>query len=108
MKKLSLILILPVFCTVLLSVFTFAHGGMDHVVGTVTAVTEHSLSVKTSDGSISTVELDGETKFIKGDAAATIKDVQIGSRVVIHAHKRDNALHAGEVKIGTNAARSQH
>jgi hypothetical protein len=108
MKKFSLILVLPVFCTVLLSVLTFAHGGMDHVMGTVTAVTDHSLSVKTGDGSISTVELDGETKFIKGDVAATIKDVQVGSRVVIHAHKHDNALHAAEVKIGTNAARSQH
>jgi len=27
--------------------------------------------------------------------------------VVITTHKHDNAIHAGEVKIGTNAARSQ-
>ena len=95
-------------CTLILSTLAFAHGGMEHVLGTVTAITEHSISVKTSDGTVTTVEFDGETKFIKGDAAATIKDVQMGSRVVIHAHKHDNSLHAAEVKIGTSAAPDQH
>jgi hypothetical protein len=86
----------------------FAHAGMEHVMGTVTAVTEHSLSVKTRDGAIKTVEFDGETKFVKGEAAATIKDIRVGSRVVIHAHNHDNALHAAEVQIGTDTAPSQH
>ena len=81
---------------------------MDHVLGTVTAITNHSLSVKTRDGAIKTVEFDGETKFVKGDAAATIKDVQVGNRVVIHADNHDNLLHAAEVRIGTDAAPGQH
>ena len=108
MKKLCVTLISALFCTLLLSSLTFAHGGMEHVMGTVTAITDHSLSVKTSDGVVTTVEFDGETKFIKGDAAATVKDVQVGSRVVIHAHKHDNSLHAAEVKIGKSAASRQH
>jgi len=53
------------------------------------------------------VEFDGETKFVKGDTAATAQDVEVGSRVVIHAHKHDNSLHAAEVRIGTNAGHSQ-
>jgi len=107
MKKLSWTLISALFCTLLLSLLTFAHGGMEHIMGTVTAVSEHSLSVKTSSGAVTAVEFDDETKFTKGDAAATAKDVQVGSRVVIHAHKHDNSLHAAEVKIGKAAPPAQ-
>jgi Domain of unknown function (DUF5666) len=105
MKKLSLVSIGALLLgAMLVSTLAFAHGGMDHVMGTVTAVTDHSVSVKNRDGAIQTVLFDGETKFVKGDAAATIKDVQVGSRVVIHAHKNGDTLHAAEVKIGTDAA----
>jgi Domain of unknown function (DUF5666) len=108
MKEHLLVLTLALTYALLLGTLAFAHGGMDHVVGTITAVTDHSLSVKTRDGAIKTVEFDGETKFVKGDAAATIKDVQVGSRVVIHAHNHDNTLHAAEVQIGTDTAATQH
>jgi Domain of unknown function (DUF5666) len=108
MKKTSLVLIQFLICTLLLGTLTFAHGDMEHILGTVTAITDHSLSVKARDGATKTVEFDSETKFVKGDGAATIKDVQVGSRVVIHAHKKDNSLHAAEVKIGTDAATGQH
>ncbi len=107
MKRTSFILIQLLICTLLLGTLTFAHGGMEHILGTVTAITDHSLSIKTRDGATKTVEFDSETKFVKGDAAATVKDVQVGSRVVIHAHTRDGSLHAAEVKIGTDAAPGQ-
>jgi hypothetical protein len=108
MKKTSFVLVQFLICALLLGTLTFAHGDMEHILGTVTAITDHSLSVKTRDGATKTVEFDSETKFVKGDGAATIKDVQPGSRVVIHAHKKDNSLHAAEVKIGTDAATGQH
>jgi len=96
MKKLTLILILTLFASTL----AFAHGNLAHVLGTVVAVTDHSLSVKTSDGSIKVVAFDAETRFIKGESTATAQDVAIGSRVVIHAHQNGDKLHAAEVKIG--------
>jgi hypothetical protein len=112
MKKLALTLTRILICSLvlgsLLGSMAFAHGGMEHILGTVTAITDHSLSVKTRDGAARTVEFDGETKFVKGDAPATIKDVQVGNRVVIHAHKNDNSLHAAEVRIGADAAKGQH
>ena len=107
-KKLSLTLISALLCALLLSVLTFAHGGMEHIMGTVTAISDHSLSVKTNNGAVTAVEVDSETRFTKGDAAATVKDVQVGSRVVIHAHKHDNSLRAAEVRIGEAAAPAQH
>ena len=103
MKRLFSMLSSALICSLLLGAVAFAHAGMEHVVGTVTAVTDHSLTVKTRDGAIKTVEFDGETKFVKGEAAATVKDVRVGSRVVIHAHNHDNALHAAEIQIGTDA-----
>jgi hypothetical protein len=108
MKKASLILIQLLICALLLGSLTFAHGDMEHILGTVTAIDEHSLSVKTRDGATKTVELDSETKFVKGDGAATIQDVRVGIRVVIHAHNKGNSLHAAEVKIGTDAPKDQH
>ena len=80
---------------------------MDHIMATVTGMTDRSLTVKTNDGAVMTVEFDGETKFIKGAAAASVKDIQVGSRVVIHAHEHGNSLHAAEVKIGTNTAQGK-
>jgi hypothetical protein len=108
MKKLSLTLISALFGALLLTVLTFAHAGMEHIMGTVTAISTHSLSVKTGNGAVTAVEFDSETRFMKGDAAATVKDVQVGSRVVIHAHKHDNSLQAAEVKIGKAAAPAEH
>jgi len=101
MKKLASILIL----TLLLSALAFAHGNLTHVLGTVVEIGDHSLSVKTTDGSVKVVAFDADTHFLKGASPATVKDVAIGSRVVIHAHQNGDKLHAAEVRIGTaNAA----
>jgi hypothetical protein len=108
MKRISLVSIQLLICTLLLGTLIFAHGGMEHVMGTVTAITDHSVSVKTRDGATKTVEFDSETKFVKGDAAATVKDVQVGGRVVIHAHSHDSSLRAAEVKIGADGAPGRH
>jgi hypothetical protein len=94
-------------CALLLSTFAAAHGNMDHVMGTVADVTSHSISVKTTDGTTKVVEFDRETKFLRGESAATATDVHVGDRVVIHAHKKDITLHAATVKIGAAKAAAQ-
>jgi len=95
MKKTSFALT----CTLLLTTFAAAHGGMEHVMGTVAEVTNHSISVKATDGSTQVVQFDQETKFLKGESPAVVSDVHVGDRVVIHAHKKDTTLHATEVKL---------
>ena len=94
-------------CALLLSTFAAAHGGMDHVMGTVSELTTHSISVKATDGSTTVVEFDQETKFLKGESPAVAGEVHVGDRVVIHAHKKDTMLHAAEVKIGAAKAATQ-
>jgi len=101
MKKLALILVM----TFLPNAVAFAHGNLLHVLGTVVQITDHSLTVKTSDGSVKVVAFDAETHFLRGGSPATAKDVLIGSRVVIHAHAHGEKLHAAEVKIGATVAK---
>jgi hypothetical protein len=49
------------------------------------------------------------TKFVRGTAEATQKDLKVGDRVVIHAMPMGDMLHATEVKIGVSAAaKPQH
>ena len=101
-KSLLLLLILS------LSLLVFAHGDMEHVLGTVVKISDHSLSVKVSDGTITVVLFDDQTRFLKGSSSATLKDIKIGTRVVIHASKHEDSLHAIEIKIGTNANTTKH
>jgi len=81
----------------------YAHGGHDHIMGTVTAVTENRLDVKTREGKAVTIRLTGETKYEKDTKPATLKDLKPGMRVVVDAEKDKEAFVAKEVKIGSAA-----
>ncbi|GAA3771629.1 DUF5666 domain-containing protein [Terriglobus aquaticus] len=78
----------------------YAHNGMEHIMGTVTAISSSNITVKTMEGKTQTVALAPETKVIKASAAAVSKDIKVGDHVVIHAAKKGNVLTAAEVKIG--------
>jgi len=99
MKKLACLLVM----TFSLGSLALAHGNLEHVLGTVVQITDHSLSVKTADGSVKVVAFDAETHFLKGTSPATAKEIQVGSRVVIHAHRNGDNLHAAETKIGNTS-----
>lgn len=62
-----------------------AHGGEEHVIGTLAQVTPASITVKTTAGKLVTVSVAPESKFLKNKAGATLTDLQVGNRVVIHA-----------------------
>ena len=100
MKKTAL----RVLISLSLSLLAYAHGDLEHVLGTVVKITDQALSVKVGDGTVKVVMFDEETHFLKGNATSTVKDVVVGSRVVIHARKHGDSLHAVEVKIGTSTA----
>ena len=83
-----------------------AHRGGQHVMGTVKSVDDKSLTV-TSKGTEVTIQLDDSTKFEKGGAAASSKDLSPGDRVVVHAKRVDAGLKADVVKIGLSRARQR-
>ncbi len=105
MNRRSLIAGLLLICS---SVLLHAHGGMIHVMGTVTTITETSITVETADKKSVEVQLTGETTFLNGSAPATRKDVKVGDRVVIHAAKVKEALQAHEVRFSPAAAVPSH
>ena len=78
----------------------YAHNGMEHVMGIVTAMTDSNISVKTMNGTVQTVVLTKDTKFLTGDAAITMKEIKVGDHIVIHATKKEGKLVAVEVKVG--------
>jgi hypothetical protein len=72
-------------CISLVAAATLAHGGEEHVIGTVAKVAPDSIAVKTAANKMVTVAVAPETKFMKAKAAAKIADLNVGDRVVIHA-----------------------
>jgi hypothetical protein len=97
-----------VVTVVLFAMLGFAHGNDKHVMGTVTQISQDSVKVQTTANTVVEVMITADTKFMKGTAAATQRDVQVGDRVVIHAMPmKDGMLMAHTVQIGVAKAAAQ-
>jgi hypothetical protein len=81
----------------------FAHGGFDHVTGTVAAVSGNVLTVKTTKGNVD-VKLDDKTEISKGDVKALASDLKPGVRVVVDIPEGSKDKIAHSVKVGAAAA----
>lgn len=93
-----------VFC--LLSIVLFAgllHAHGDPIMGTVTAVTNDTLTVKDKDNKPVVIMLEKDTKYLINDKPAKKADLKTGVRVVIDAHMdtKMKMYSAEEVNIGT-------
>jgi hypothetical protein len=86
-----------------LSLMAFAHGQEKHVMGTVTSISDTSITVETTAKKSVTVDVSDKTKFEKSGAAAVLKDLKIGDKVVIHADVSGDKLVAHEVYFGAKA-----
>jgi hypothetical protein len=84
-----------------LSVMALAHGNEKHVMGKVTSMSDNSITVETTSKKSVTVEVNDKTKFEKSGAPATLKDLKVGDKVVIHADVSGDKLVANEVDFGT-------
>ena len=88
-----------------LSGAVFAHGGFDHVMGTVVKSSGNVLTVKTAKGDVD-VKLDEKTELTQGDHKALTADLKPGVRVVIDIPEGSKDKIAHSVKIGAAAAAS--
>jgi len=84
----------------LLAAQIFAHGGFEHVQGTVVKVDNNVLTVKTTKGDVA-VKLNAKTEITKEDHAAKVVDLTAGARVVVEVPEDDKTMTAHSVKIGT-------
>ena len=92
-------------CICVLTAAAWAHGGEEHIMGTVSKVEQNSITVKTTGTKTVTVAVVSTTKFIKNKAAAKIADLKVGDRVVIHATEAtEGKLVANTVEFSSAAA----
>ncbi len=77
-----------------------AHG--DPIMGTVTAVTNDTLTIKDKDNKPVVIMLDKGTKYVMNEKPAKKADLKAGVRVVIDAHMdtKMKMYSAEEVSIG--------
>jgi hypothetical protein len=90
-------------CVPLIAGVIFAHNGMEHVMGKVKAMTANSITVETAaqDPKTITVALVSSTRFVKGGADATLKDLKVGDRVMVEAKENSpDKLEAVTVNFG--------
>jgi hypothetical protein len=95
-RKLLLIAYIALFANA-----AFPHGNEQHVMGTVTKVSQDSVTVQTPDKVSIEVNIVSDTKFTKNNSAVELKDLHVGDRVVIHAKRVGDQLQAHTVQIGT-------
>jgi|SRR5579872_6357510 len=102
MKARILILIV---CVSLVAAAALAHGGEEHVIGTVSKVPPDSITVKTTANKMVTVGVVPATRFTMGKMAMKIDDLKVGNRVVIHAKEpKEGTLVADTVEFSTSKA----
>jgi hypothetical protein len=96
--------------TLLFSTVLLAHGDLVHTMGTVTTIDAKHIEVKTQEGAIVSIQLTGDTKYVRGKAPAKPSDVAVGMRVMVESKKEKEKLVAAEVKLGTgpHAEDSKH
>ena len=79
-----------------------AHGGFDHVRGTVVKVANNALTVKTAKGNVD-VKLDNQTELTRNDQKAQLADLKPGVRVIVDVPEGSKDKVAHSVKIGALA-----
>jgi len=95
-----LVVLLATF--VLSATFVYAHGGADHLTGTITAIEGDHIQIKDQAGKSVMVMLGKTTKYLKSEKASTKAELKVGTRVLIDA-KMDEKMKmyaAEEINIG--------
>ena len=94
--KLTVVILLSTFA---FAAIVFAHGGYSHVMGTITAIDEHRIELKTQEGKTVSANLTKDTKYIKGGKAVTRAEAKIGVRAVLHLDGKGEHQTVHEVKL---------
>jgi plastocyanin len=92
-------------------VAAFAHGGGEHLMGTVKTIDAKGLTVETKEKKEVKVIFDDQTKFEKDGAASSAKELSAGTRVVVHTAKKQGAGDPVAVLVkfgGKNAEHAEH
>jgi len=93
--------LLAIVSLALLPTIAIAHGGEEHVTGTVTKISDTSVTVKTTAGKIVEVGFDAKmTTYERAKLPIQKTDIKVGDRVVIHAMEVNEKLVAHTIAVG--------
>jgi hypothetical protein len=98
--------LLAILALALLPTIALAHGGEEHVTGTVTKISDTSVTVKTTAGKAVEVGFDAKTTYSRAKQPIQKADIKIGDRIVIHAVEVNEKLVAHTVEIGAAIAKA--
>ena len=79
-----------------------AHGGFDHVGGTVLKLESSVLTVKTTHGNVA-IRLDAKTEITQNGKPAQVADLKPGVKVVVDVPEETKEKIAHSIRIGTAA-----
>jgi hypothetical protein len=103
-SKRSIRLLIAMAALIAGSATAFAHNGIEHVLGTVKALTDTSITVETVKHETQTIALDPTTAFTYKGVKASLKDLKVSDRVAVDTKDDANDKpHAVSVKWGTTA-----
>lgn len=85
----------------------FAHGGMEHAMGTVVKVGNGVPTVKTAKGNVD-VKLNEKTGLTSNNQPAQIGDLKPGTRVVVDVMQEGKTKMARSIRLGGGGASGQH
>ncbi|ACD84276.1 DUF5666 domain-containing protein [Candidatus Methylacidiphilum infernorum] len=100
MKPFQILTLIAFLVMILSPRLAFAHGNLEHILGTVSSVSDKTLVVETKKGELKTIELSDSTQYIYKGNSASLDQLKKGMRVVIHAKKKGDKWEAKEVKFG--------
>ena len=86
----------------IVSSVVFAHGGNEHIRGTVTQISAQAMTVETTAKKTATLTLTDKTAFERGGKHAALADLKVGDRVVVDVP--EHTTQAILVQIGTAPA----
>jgi hypothetical protein len=93
--------LLAILSLALLPTIATAHGGEEHVIGTVTKISDTAVTVKTTAGKTVEVVFDAKmTTYARAKQPIQKTDIKVGDRVVIHAVEVNEKLVAHSVEVG--------
>ncbi len=97
---------LVVLFLILFTSAVWAHGGNDHVMGTVTVIDATHMELKTSEGVVVSVVLTDKTEYASKNNPPTAKP-RVGDRVAADVVKDGKVLRAVEIGFSTPAGKAK-
>ncbi len=87
--------------SIVMAATLLAHGGGEHLTGTVKSIAADKLVLETTKRETLTIVLTAKTQVVKSKAKGDLKDLKAGDRAVVHAAKnKAGQWEAEEVDFG--------